>query len=43
MGNEFFDITDQERINLRKVMNRILRKDGKGNFLVEDLVRENQD
>ena len=43
LDKEFFNITPEESKNYKKIMNMIFRKDGKGKFLVEDLVRENQD
>jgi hypothetical protein len=42
MDPEFFKITEEERQNYNKVMSMIFRKNSKGNYLVEDLVRENQ-
>lgn len=42
MEPDFFNLSDEERQNYSKVMNMIFRRDSKGNYLVEDLVRENQ-
>ncbi|CAI2385116.1 unnamed protein product [Moneuplotes crassus] len=39
---DFFDMSDEERKNYRKVMEMICRKDGKGKILVADLVRDNE-
>jgi hypothetical protein len=43
VGKEYVQLTDQERSDYRKVMQMIFRKDGHGRFLVDDLVRENQE
>ena len=39
--SDIYEVSDKRRQDLTKVMDMIYRKDSKGNYLVEDLVREN--
>lgn len=41
-GEAMFKVSEEEAENHLKVMNMIFNKDSKGNFLIEDLVREHK-
>ena len=41
-GEKMFKVSEDEEENHLKVMNMIYNKDSKGNFLIEDLVRDHK-
>lgn len=41
-GSELYIVSEQKRKDLTKIMDMIYRKDSKGNYLVQDLVRDSK-